>query len=69
MTVVAIRCEACADFGAIVDWTMARGEAGRWMSGISGWHTCPVCNGTGTETPPQDHDKDARHAIEGGSDD
>jgi DnaJ-class molecular chaperone len=56
MTVVAIMCEGCNGHGLLVRLNGMAIEA----------KACELCNGTGTETPPQpDHDRNARKDIEG----
>ena len=57
MKVVAIKCEACRGKGEVVwETTFCEYELGE----------CPVCDGTGTEKPPQPTDMDirAQQAIE-----
>lgn len=60
MNVVAIRCEACQGKG--------KTYLGEIFFCTQVWQECGVCNGTGTERPPQDHDRNARRDIEGKTD-
>lgn len=48
MTVVAIKCQHCLGKGYVEDT-----DDGVRVSGI---YDCEVCDGTGTERPPQDED-------------
>jgi hypothetical protein len=62
--VIAIKCESCGGFGR----SLILMHVGTHIQGTKAV-PCFVCNGTGTEKPPQPTDKDARIAIEGETDD
>jgi phage FluMu protein Com len=54
--IVAIRCEACDEYGTVA----GRDSEHREM--------CPICRGFKWERPPVDHDTDARKHVEGKTD-
>jgi DnaJ-class molecular chaperone len=65
LNVVAIRCEACEGKGIFEHINFGHCE---YDENETVWSRCHVCNGTGTERPPLDHDKQARRKIEGVTD-
>jgi excinuclease UvrABC ATPase subunit len=62
MNVVAIRCEACEGRGS-VEYINCEYDENETV-----WSSCHVCDGTGYERPPVDHDKQARRIVEGEND-
>lgn len=56
MSVVAIKCEACQGKGRVEVYLGIRPRSIKFL--------CGVCNGTGTERPPVNHDLNARKHVE-----